>query len=320
MQQHPYPGTDPFIQQPAPQGPAFTASQIRRIARAKLKGKWKQAALPVIVYALFAFVPTLLYAIFSFSDMMNGVAGSADLTAVLMNSMTDSESESSLLSGIMGDFTSLYQIVTAGAFGIGISTLALNIIRDEKFSVSTIFTGFNKFGQSFLAGVMVTIFSALWMCLFILPGSFLLGMSVGFGGFMIAFLAFAVALMGIFGGIIFTMRYHMSYFIAADDRQMRASAVVAYSVALMRKRVVDLFALEFSFIGWIILAAIPLYVSMLIITFMGTSVLSCAGALVFAFLFVVVYAFVVLYMTTAKAIFYSTVTGNFKAQPSNIYV
>lgn len=112
----------------------------------------------------------------------------------------------------------------------------------------------------------------------------------------------------------------MSYFIAADDRQMRASAVVSYSVALMRKRVIDLFALEFSFIGWMILAAIPLYISMLIITFMGTSVLSCAGALVFALLFVVVYAFVVLYMTTAKAIFYSTVTGNFKAQPSNIYV
>lgn len=317
MQQYPYPGMNTFFQQPAPQGPAFTTSQIRQIARSKLSGKWKKAAAPLLIYAAFTFIPTIIYAISSFADIASSASGTADLSAAVLNSVTGAgETEQSYLSGFLNDFLSLYQIITAGAFGIGISALALNIIRDEQFSVSTMFTGFKKFGQSFLTGLMVNIFSMLWMCLFILPGSFMLGISMGLGGFAMSFLAFATLLAGIIGGIMFTLRYDMSYFIASDDRNMRASAAVAYSVAMMRKRTMDLFMLDLSFIGWLLLSAVPLYLAMLTIAFAGVTVMSCAGALVFGILFVIIYSFVLLYMTTAKAVFYSTATGNFKAQPS----
>ena len=132
------------------------------------------------------------------------------------------------------------------------------------------------------------------------------------GAYMLLFLGFAATLAGAVGGVIFTMRYEMTYFIASDDRGMRASEAVARSVFMMRKKVGSLFVLVLSFIGWIILASIPISIAMAVFMFSS----SFAGkliALILMAVFMAAYAPLTLYIETSKAIYYSALTGNFRA-------
>ena len=330
--QNQQPGPGPFYGQPGqpvyqqvPPAPVFTSSQIRAMARAKLKGKWKMLFAPVIIYIIMSMLPGMIYSVSYLSDLQSAGLLSGDSSAyidTLQSAMGLSDGSDaavfSPLTSMLSNFVSFYQLILTGVFGIAIATIALKTIRDESVSPADALTGFNRFGQSFCVGIMVMFFTFLWRCLFILPGSFMLGfgmaasaISAG-GAYMLLFLAFAATLAGAIGGVIFTMRYEMSYFIASDDRSMRASEAVARSVFMMRKKVGSLFLLVLSFIGWIILAALPLSVAMAALMF-STSFAGKLIAVILMAVFMVVYAPLTLYIATAKAIYYSTLTGNFRA-------
>lgn len=330
--QNQQPGPGPFYGQPGqpvyqqvPPAPVFTSSQIRAMARAKLKGKWKMLFAPVIIYIIMSMLPGMIYSVSYLSDLQSAGLLSGDSSAyidTLQSAMGFSDGSDaavfSPLTSMLSNFVSFYQLILTGVFGIAIATIALKTIRDESVSPADALTGFNRFGQSFCAGIMVMFFTFLWRCLFILPGSFMLGfgmaasaISAG-GAYMLLLLAFAATLAGAIGGVIFTMRYEMTYFIASDDRSMRASEAVARSVFMMKKKVGSLFVLVLSFIGWIILAAIPLSVAMAALMF-STSFAGKLIAVMLMAVFMAAYAPLALYIETAKAIYYSTLTGNFRA-------
>lgn len=313
-------------QQQFPQTPVFTSSQIRAMARAKLRGKWKKLFVPVIVYVVLSMLPSLLYSGAYISDLQAAGLLSGDSSAYittlqeavgLSSDAAGAESIFSPVTSMLSNFVTFYQFILTGVFGIAIATIALKTIRDEEVSPSDNFTGINKFGQSFCAGIMVMFFTFLWRCLFILPGSFMLGfgmaasaISAG-GAYMLVFLGSVATLAGAVGGVIFTMRYDMTYFIASDDRSMRASEAVARSVFMMRKKVGSLFVLVLSFIGWLILASIPLSLAMTALM-LTTSFAGKLVAVILMVVFMAVYAPLVLYIETSKAIYYSTLTGNFR--------
>ena len=330
--QNQQPGPGPFYGQPGqpvyqqvPPAPVFTSSQIRAMARAKLKGKWKMLFAPVIIYIIMSMLPGMIYSVSYLSDLQSAGLLSGDSSAYIDTlqsamglSVGSDAAVFSPLTSMLSNFVSFYQLILTGVFGIAIATIALKTIRDESVSPADALTGFNRFGQSFCVGIMVMFFTFLWRCLFILPGSFMLGFGMAAsaisacGAYMLLFLAFAATLAGAIGGVIFTMRYEMAYFIASDDRSMRASEAVARSVFMMRKKVGSLFLLVLSFIGWIILAALPLSVAMAALMF-STSFAGKLIAVILMAVFMVVYAPLTLYIATAKAIYYSTLTGNFRA-------
>ncbi len=333
--QNTQPGSDPFYgapgqpaQQQVPPTPVFTSSQIRSIARAKLRGKWKKLFVPVLIYIVLSMLPNLIYAGLYIHDVQAAGLLSGDSSAYISTlqeavgfSAADNSAAADIFSPatqMLSNFVTFYQLILTGVFGIAIATIALKTIRDEEVTPADVTTGLNRFGQSFCAGIMIMFFTFLWRCLFILPGSFMLGfgmaaamISAG-GGYMLLFLGFAATLAGAIGGVIFTMRYDMTYFIAADDRSMRASEAVARSVFMMRKKVGSLFMLVLSFIGWLILASIPLSLAMTALM-LSTSFAGNLIAAILMCVFMAVYAPVVLYLETSKAVFYSTLTGNFRA-------
>ncbi len=332
--QNTQPGTDPFYGAPGqpaqqvPPTPVFTSSQIRSIARAKLRGKWRTLFVPVLIYIVLSMLPNLIYAGLYIHNVQAAGLLSGDSSAyisMLQEAVGVSVAEGATAADIfspatqmLSNFVTFYQLFLTGAFGIAIATIALKTIRDEHVTAADVTTGLNKFGQSFCAGIMIMFFTFLWHCLFILPGSLLLGfgmaasvMSTG-GAYMLLFIGFAATLAGAIGGVIFTMRYDMVYFIAADDRNMRASEAVARSVFMMRKKVGNLFMLVLSFIGWLILASIPLSLAMTALM-LSTSFAGNLTAVILMCVFMAVYAPVVLYIETSKAVFYSTLTGNFRA-------
>lgn len=338
--QNTQPGSDPFYGapgQPAQQvspTPVFTSSQIRAIARAKLRGKWKKLFVPVLIYIVLSMLPNLIYAGLYIHDVQAAGLLSGDSSASLSAlqsavgiSSADSAAAADIFSPatqMLSNFVTFYQLILTGVFGIAIATIALKTIRDEEVTPADVTTGLNRFGQSFCAGIMIMFFTFLWRCLFILPGSFLLGfgmaasmMATG-GAYMLLFIGFAAMLAGAIGGVIFTMRYDMTYFIAADDRNMRASEAVARSVFMMRKKVGSLFMVVLSFIGWLILASVPLSLAMTALM-LSTSFAGNLIAVILMCVFMAVYAPVILYLETSKAVFYSTLTGNFRANDEYAY-
>ncbi len=325
------PGNDPLngMQgRPVPQAPpvpVFTSSQIRAMARARLKGKLKILAVPMLIYTVISMLPSLIYSGVYISDIKAAGLFSSDSAAYAdtvqsVMGLSDGSGTTGIFSSFtsfMGNFVTFYQLFLTGVFGIVISTIALKVIRNEDINPSDVTTGFVRYTQSLCSGFMVMFFTFLWRCLFILPGSFILGfgmaasaMSSGLA-YIIVFLGFAAMLAGAIGGVIFTMRYDMTYFLAADNRYMRASEAVARSVIMMRKRVGQYFMLILSFIGWLILASIPLTAALTVLT-VTSSPAGHITAVILMIVFMAVYAPVMLYIETSKAIYYSTLTGNFR--------
>ena len=96
------------------------------------------------------------------------------------------------------------------------------------------FKGFSSdFGQNLLIGLMTAIFTALWSLLLIVPG------------------------------IVKAYSYSMVYYIKADHPEYDWRQCIAESQAMMNGHKMDLFILDLSFIGWMIVGSLCLGVGTL---------------------------------------------------------
>jgi uncharacterized membrane protein len=267
------------------------------MARLKLRDKWHKAALPVIIYTFLMMLPTFAASILSIDELK------------LLPSRTVS---------IIQDVVSVYQILITGALSMGLATLSLKIIRGYEFSTGIIFTGFQKYGQSFCTGFLVTLFTTLWACLFALPGILLMTVGSGmtalgsFTGYAFIFLGVIVTIIGLLAAFLYTLRYSMTFLLVSDNKTLRASEAVKHSVAMMRENSGNLFMLLASFLGWIILALLPLYISVLLSMMTEIYPQLWPLIIILSFISFVAYAYVLLYISTAKAVFYSGLSGNFR--------
>lgn len=280
-------------------GPVFTVSQIKKIARMKLKGKWGKALVPAMIYMVLYMIPTVVLSV---------------ATQLYTFSGSENEMPQSLL--LLSDGVSLYQFIVMGAFMVSMATLSLDIIRNENITPATAFTGFKKFPQSFFIGLLYTVFSTLWMVLAVLPGSMVMGVALTTNNSALIFVGASILFAGCIAGYIWIMKYRMSAYIASDYRDMRATEVIARSVAMMKKNTFSLFALNLSFFGWALLVAAVIYGAVYFIT-MSSSAFSTAAGVVFVAAAAVSYALLLLYIGASEAVFYSGMSGNFRTDFSD---
>ena len=275
----------------------FKAGQARQMARRRLQGKWQKAAVPFLIYGFLYLLPTLIVSLIS-----NPYITSQDSSAAGVERLV-----------------SVYQLLVAGAFALGVSVLSLKILREESFDASTVFSGFSRYGTALCTGILIGIFSTLWACLFLLPGMMLIGgagvLSAGAAAASVPSLAAGVFFLSA-GAVLlfwFLMRYQMTYFIIADNPGIRASQAIAISVRMMAgPGKTHLLILMLSFIGWLMLSFIPLYGAIWFLLAGNFSFLSVFAAALLIAVFLAAFAFVTLYMNTAQAVFYSGLTGNFR--------
>lgn len=106
--------------------------------------------------------------------------------------------------------------------------LYLRSVRDDKENakLETLFSGFNDFGRSFVAYILMNIFIILWSFLLIIPG------------------------------IVMSLAYSMTMFIIADDSEISGRDAIRKSRDMMRGYKWKLFCLYLRFIGWAILVVI----------------------------------------------------------------
>lgn len=116
-----------------------------------------------------------------------------------------------------------------------LSVLFLDLIRGEQVSVSSMFRGYKKpwWSKSLLIPLLVGIYTFLWTMLFIIPG------------------------------FIKSYSYAMTYFVYRDNQEMGCDAAIEESMRLMDGHKMDLFILDLSFIGWLLLSILSLGIGLL---------------------------------------------------------
>ena len=309
--------------------PSFTIGEMKRMAKKQLSGKWLRLLPLMLIYTLLTTVPAVVIQLNSYmtqTSQLNSMLASegsatSEMISDMLTSMQTSPAAGMTTFGLIASALALYTFLTAGAFSVSLSGLSLRILRNEPFSVRTIFAGFTQYGKAFIANLLVSIFSVLWALLFILPGSFFLGMGTVSGSPIATFLSFMVFTGLLLAAVIFLMRYQMTFFIAADE-DCTGSECVSRSVRLMKGNISNFFLLQLSFLPWILLLCVPVGLAAGA-AFTAVSASSSSAAIfpaVLAVIFGIVSLFgemlLILYMQTASAVFYSGATGNFRSSGS----
>ena len=126
-------------------------------------------------------------------------------------------------------------LIVIGPMTYGLSYVFLKQARDgQEMQLGDIFKGFtDDFGQTFLIGLMTGIFTLLWSMLFVIPG------------------------------IIKAYSYSMVYYIKIDHPEYDWRQCISESQAMMKGHKGELFMLDLSFIGWIIVGSMCLGVGIL---------------------------------------------------------
>lgn len=203
-----------------------------------------------------------------------------------------------------GSVQSMYEVIFGGVFILGFYALLLSAIRHKNVRPTMIFSGFDYFLKALTLTIVQSVLIFLWTLLLVIPG------------------------------IIAIYRYSMSYFILADNPNKSVMQCIEESKRMMIGNKAKLLVLQISFIGWVILAAIPFGIVLAYLSFdipepkydillmqhvtiqqSMTYIYDNYIYVIILFALSLVTIFPVrLYMETSKAVFYELISGNLKRQ------
>ena len=127
--------------------------------------------------------------------------------------------------------------------GYANSTKALYENGDNKLTANIFNLGFKNYFHNIWGYLLMTIFVLLWSLLLFIPG------------------------------IIMAFAYAMTPYILVDNPEMKAIDAIRKSRSMMKGHKFDLFYLELSFIGWIILSILTLGIGLLwLVPYMQTTI------------------------------------------------
>ena len=150
-------------------------------------------------------------------DVLNGNWGVAVVTFVL-NSVICTVA-GSIIPGLGG-------IAVSGPMEAGVDSIYMTLQREEEPSVEQIFSGFDNFLNTFLTGVLRTVFVLLWSLLLFVPG------------------------------IVKGIAYSQCFYILNDEPDMEAMDVLRASSELMDGHKLEYFLLQLSFLPWMLLCVL----------------------------------------------------------------
>lgn len=124
--------------------------------------------------------------------------------------------------------------------GVGMTSVCLNISRAIHADFATLFDPFGLFFKFLLLSILMNIYIFLWSLLLFIPG------------------------------IIASYRYSMAVYILLDNPEYSVSECIRLSKKMMNGNKFELFVLDLSFIGWLILTIIP-FVSLYVMPYWMTT-------------------------------------------------
>ncbi len=121
---------------------------------------------------------------------------------------------------------SIASMVISPVFSLAIAIIYLNLTDGKKPEVGDLFTQFNETWSAFKLNFLLALFTTLWSLLFFIPG------------------------------IIKALSYSQAMYILAENPGMPALEAINRSKEMMDGHKMELFVLELSFIGWLLLCGI----------------------------------------------------------------
>lgn len=253
------------------------AKDFRRYAREALKGRWLKAGAAALVAALLGASIQGGMGAASFGSMVQNGEQTAE------NAMTAMPAEVMMWIlgiGLVGMVYALIIFVIGGATTLGYAKYNLNLVDDKNPQIRDIFSQYDRLWQGFVLQFLRALYTGLWSLLFVIPG------------------------------IIASFRYSMAAYILYENPEMTPSEAITESKKLMAGNKWRLFCLNFSFLGWILLVSLGIYVVVLMIVplllLAGTvNTMMVAVMIVFVLACIcVVDLFLAPYMEASVAVFY----------------
>ena len=164
------------------------------------------------------------------ASLATGIASglsAANSTMTTMGTMMDMDMSLTVVLSPLSTILSFATILVSGTLTVGLAVFFLNLANGAEAKVENVLSQFkHHWGNTFVLGLLTTIFTALWTCLFIIPG------------------------------IIAAMSYFAAPYILAEHPEIKASEAIKMSKDMMNGHKKELFTLYLSFIGWFILGII----------------------------------------------------------------
>jgi uncharacterized membrane protein len=119
-------------------------------------------------------------------------------------------------------------LILTGPMTVGFSTFIMAFTRKKESDISQLAAGFQNFGTSLIAYLLMTLYIILWSLLLIIPG------------------------------IIAAISYSQTYFIIAEEKSIDPMEALRKSQEMMKGLKWKYFCLLLRFTGWFILSALTL--------------------------------------------------------------
>lgn len=123
-------------------------------------------------------------------------------------------------------FTIIGSLLLTGAIEFGYCAYLITVTRNKDSDFGKLLSGFNRFGDVCITGILKWLFTGLWSLLFVIPG------------------------------IVKSYSYAMTMYIMQDHPELSGNDAITKSRQMMDGHKFDLFILDLSFIGWYLLGAL----------------------------------------------------------------
>lgn len=209
------------------------AEDFRRIARESLTGKWSMAVFAGIVASLLGAMASEGPQMKINIDASNaGINFSIAGQNIFSTGGGLNEDIAALMAGaiffivIIALAVAVIYFILGSFVGVGYAKFNLNLVDKKETAFETLFTYFSYWKTTAATRLLRGLYVFLWSLLFIIPG------------------------------IVAGYSYAMTDYILAENPNMKAGEAVEQSKSMMYGNRFRLFCLQFSFIGWDILATL----------------------------------------------------------------
>lgn len=128
---------------------------------------------------------------------------------------------------IVGSFVSIFTTLAGWVLAAGLVLYCMGIRRQERMEYVTLFDGFAFTGKIILLNILISLLTGLWAMLFFFPG------------------------------VIAYYRYSFALYNLYEDPELNILEALRMSCRQTRGMKLELFKLDVSYIGWILLAMLP---------------------------------------------------------------
>lgn len=211
----------------------FERKKYKDFAKKQLKGRWGVPILMSLIVCLFTF----LISFKSFylpdfyvyvSEFMNGSISYGEFIEAF-----NGLSVQSPVSFIFDIFTN----IISGILSVACISVYLKMSRSpEKVGFSSFIQGFNLWFKAILATLWNFLWTFLWSLLFIIPG------------------------------FVKSIAYSQMYYLIVEYPELSVTKAMKISMLITKGHKADLFVMYLSFLGWLILAAIPAGLGMIVLS------------------------------------------------------